>query len=332
MVLFLHILDQGGLLEVLPRYSLPYMLMWSIEVVCYCAVNCYGLISGYVGVHSRFSYSNILRTWLQVAFYTVGATLVLHCVMPDVVSKDLIKGAFFPVLTNKYWYYTAYFGMSFFIPAMNHLLKTFPKKQMTALLFCGAVLFSVIPTLTRTDLFHLKNGYCLLWLMYLYLIGGYLSLYSGELNISPFVCASGFLGSSAFTALHFFYPKYFGFLGSVYFLRYTSPTILLCGITLLVGLSQCKIRGIVRKVVGFVAPLSFGVYLLHAQGTVYSVFMKNKFAPLGELDSLSMLLRVAAVALFWFCFGILIDWIRQKVFQILKINSMCKRLTRFLDA
>jgi len=28
----------------------------------------------------------------------------------------------------------------------------------------------------------------------------------------------------------------------------------------------------------------------------------------------------------------LIDWIRQKVFQILKINSMCKRLTRFLDA
>lgn len=137
MVLILHILGQGGLLAALPSYSIRYKAAWLIEVACYCAVNCYGLISGYVGVNSRFSYSNILRTWLQVAFYTVGAAVVLHFFMPNIVTIATIKQAFSPVTTSKYWYYTAYFCMSFFMPAMNHLLNTFPKKTALALGFVG---------------------------------------------------------------------------------------------------------------------------------------------------------------------------------------------------
>ena len=48
MVLTLHILGQGGLLVTLTSGTVRYHVFWFLEVVCYCAVNCYGLISGYV--------------------------------------------------------------------------------------------------------------------------------------------------------------------------------------------------------------------------------------------------------------------------------------------
>lgn len=68
MVCTLHTLGQGGILEATSEHSSQYCLAWLLEIAAYCAVDCFALISGYVGATARFRPINLLRLWLQAAF------------------------------------------------------------------------------------------------------------------------------------------------------------------------------------------------------------------------------------------------------------------------
>ena len=50
MVVILHILNKGGVLGATAPLSVGCETARLLEIAAYCAVNCYGLISGYVGV------------------------------------------------------------------------------------------------------------------------------------------------------------------------------------------------------------------------------------------------------------------------------------------
>ena len=66
-VVVLHVLGQQGVLASAMPLSLDYMTAWLLETAAFCAVNCYALISGYVGVFSRFRYANLALIWCQAA-------------------------------------------------------------------------------------------------------------------------------------------------------------------------------------------------------------------------------------------------------------------------
>ena len=66
MVVILHILNKGGVLAAAAPLSAGQGTARLLETAAYCAVNCYGLISGYVGVQRRFRYSGALALWLAV--------------------------------------------------------------------------------------------------------------------------------------------------------------------------------------------------------------------------------------------------------------------------
>ena len=133
MVVILHILNKGGVLAAAAPLSAGQGTARLLETAAYCAVNCYGLISGYVGVQRRFRYSGALALWLRVAFYTLGITAVFACLMPGSVNGDRVLRVFFPVLFRQYWYVTAYFGMCLFIPFFNLLLNRLSKGQLRLL-------------------------------------------------------------------------------------------------------------------------------------------------------------------------------------------------------
>ena len=172
MVVILHILNKGGVLAAAAPLSAGQGTARLLETAAYCAVNCYGLISGYVGVQRRFRYSGALALWLRVAFYTLGITAVFACLMPGSVNGDRVLRAFFPVLFRQYWYVTAYFGMCLFIPFFNLLLNRLSKGQLRLLALSIVLVFSVLPTLRQKDVFLTDNGYSVLWLSCLYLLGG----------------------------------------------------------------------------------------------------------------------------------------------------------------
>ena len=63
-VVMLHVIGHGGILDNVAMFSVNYQLLWLLEILAYCSVNCYALISGYVGVFSKYKYSNIIYFYI----------------------------------------------------------------------------------------------------------------------------------------------------------------------------------------------------------------------------------------------------------------------------
>lgn len=300
-VVVLHVLGAGGVLDAVGMLSVSYDAVWFLEIIAYCAVNCYGLISGYVGVKSKFKYANILYLYLQVIFYTVLLTVGAGiCLSGPVGKKDLIK-AFFPFVTGYYWYFTAYFCIFFFMPFMNKLLYALDEKQAKGLVWTIVIIFSVLPTVFQKDIFTTTYGYSALWLAMLYLIGGSMRLFD-------FIYQSlqkGIEGNSL--------------------IRYTLPTVLLAAAILVIFFARLKLNDGLKKIIAVFAPSAFGVYIIHGDPFVWDYFIKEKFAVYADYRPVWMLAAVLGTALliYLLCSGI--DMIRFWIFKLLKIKEICIR-------
>lgn len=183
MIVILHVLLHGGILDSLKTPGLRYMTAWYLEAAVFGAVNCYGLISGYVGVKSKQRYSSIVALWMQVAFYAVVLSVVMHFILPELVSaKEWVNGIC-PVSLNFYWYYSAYFFISFLFPMVNRALNDAPKQEIVLSLTAVIILLSVNTLAFQKDVFLVNGGYSPLWLLVLYMIGGTIRLHGSELKL-----------------------------------------------------------------------------------------------------------------------------------------------------
>ena len=53
MVVVLHVVGHGGVLNATIGLTLKGEIAWAIEIASYCAVNCYALITGFVAYKSQ---------------------------------------------------------------------------------------------------------------------------------------------------------------------------------------------------------------------------------------------------------------------------------------
>ncbi len=89
MIVVTHVLGKGGVRDsVAGTVDVHFLQTWIIQASVYVAVNCYALISGYVGFRSNFKYSKVVNLWLQVAFYSIGITLFFLILGKDIGSND----------------------------------------------------------------------------------------------------------------------------------------------------------------------------------------------------------------------------------------------------
>lgn len=82
-VVALHVLGRGGVLA--NAAGKKYTVCWFLECLAFCAVNCYGIISGYVCYSEekkKFHYRKYIMMWLQVWFYCVTITGITYIVKP----------------------------------------------------------------------------------------------------------------------------------------------------------------------------------------------------------------------------------------------------------
>lgn len=108
MVVVLHILNFGGVLQSTDFLSMQHKVAMLLEVFCYCAVNIYALISGYVGIDLNFTLDNIKKNWHIVLFYSISISALFMIIRPGSVTVKEMILSFFPVLTGKYWYFSSY--------------------------------------------------------------------------------------------------------------------------------------------------------------------------------------------------------------------------------
>ena len=336
MVLVLHILGQGGVLRSLPTLSVNHCVAWALEIASFCAVDCFALISGYVGYGKKQKYSNIFYLTLQMLFYSLLTLIAFGCMMPEIVGiKDIIKSSF-PFVYRISWYFRAYFGMFFFIPFLNFLLSKMDKRQSLHLTAAVFIIFSVLPTLFHTDAYNTEYGYSLIWLSLLYLLGGIFRKYHLQKYITVQNAFLGYLVSIALTFLSMIILEAGTSLvlgkikGGGFFIQYTSPTILFSAVFLFAFFSQLNINNHWQRVISFFAPLAFGVIISHGTPLIWQYVIPDLFIAYAQWNPFAMTLAVLGTAfVIWFVCS-MIDKLRLAIFNALKIKEKCVKLETYL--
>lgn len=333
LVVVLHVEGHGGVLEAAQGHGVYWAYL--PEAFAYCAVNCYALISGYVGVGARWRPANLLCLWLQVVFYSVGLTLVCGRWVPGGIGLTDLLHAAMPVTYQwvDYWYFTAYFGLFFLIPLLNHLVHTMPRRQLQGILVLLVVVFSVLPTVTRHDRFGLNNGYTVWWLALLYLVGGYIRQYNGLASLR----GRRALGMYAAFALLSYGLRmardvltrrvaWYAWLGDRFFgaqadwLNYISPTVLLAAVGLLLLFRELRLPSWLVRLVRWASPLTFGVYLIHNHPLVSDLLVEDRFAAYAALPGPLLVLAVLATAGGIYLACTVVDALRAWVFRLLRVR------------
>lgn len=326
MVVILHVLGAGGILSNLGSPdSMQYRFAWLLEIGAYCAVNCYALISGYVGFHSRFRISRLMQLWLQIIFYTISITAIFSILQPETITLQDWIYAFFPIIHDQYWYLTSYFGMSLFVPMMNLALHTFNKKQLSAMVLAIFVFFVTIPTFIQLDPFMLTRGYSMIWLCLLYFIGGYLKKYDILSLIRPIWGLLAYIAMVFITLL----LKCNDFS---HFVEYTSPTIFISGLGLLVFFANLKINSVFcKKIIALFAPATLGVYIIHVNPLFFWRILADSTIPFLQHRTVVMVSMVLIMGAGIYGICTIIDLIRIFIFKKLKVKEKTSLLDSLWD-
>jgi surface polysaccharide O-acyltransferase-like enzyme len=336
MVAVLHILGQGGVLYNAEKMSLQYEIAYFLETGAYCAVNCYALISGYVGVDSKFKFSNIVVLWLRVVFYTIIITVIFSIYIPTTVTWRTWLYALCPVMFSQYWYFTAYFGMFLFIPILNVAIDKLSKEQMQIVVISLIVVFSVLRTVFCEDAFKTDNGYTAWWLMILYIIGGYIKRYGFMNKYSKKMLFIGYFALICLTWLFRLIVEYEelgmleDFKGSL--LTYTSPTILFSGICLLLVFKEIRVTDFWKNVIKKLSTLTFSVYIIHAHPLIWNNFMAGRFIKYAHMKWYMEIIAVLGTALGIYLVCLAVDMVREYIFKVCKVKYHVESVEKRISA
>lgn len=320
MVVVLHVLGHGGVLAAVSAPSWRYGLCWGLEAAAFCAVDCYALISGYVGSGRRFRLTGAVLLWLRVVFYTLLITTAALVIAPGTVGPKHYLNAIFPVMTRQYWYVSAYFGAFFFMPVLEAGVEKLPKKALTALLAALTALLTVLPFVFGTDPFSVGAGYSAFWLAYLYMLGAYLRKYALLEKLRGIKAAAGFVLFTAVTLACKLLDGVLPFDGGA-LCSYTSLTVLGASVCLLGLFSGLRVRQGAGRFISFIAPTALSVYLIHAHPIVWNRLLGGLFAPLAQLPAPLCALAVlgCAVGVVTVCSAF--DLLRELLFRLLRLKE-----------
>lgn len=334
MIVVLHILSHGGMKDAVGLKPANEWLIYFLETAVFCAVNCYALISGYVGLFSNYKYSNLIVLWCRVLFYSAPIAAACKLLFPaEVGVKDLIS-AFLPVLSGQYWYFSAYFILFLFIPVLNAALQTLSKKRMGAVLLALVFILSVtypVARLLLSDTFMLGEGYTAWWLMVLYLIGGYVRKYGLFKNAKPSVLFLSYLFSVTVTWMSKWVitavtEGLFGVIKSTELLKsYISVTVLASAIFLFLLFEKIRVGKGWVKIISFLSPLAFSVYLIHDNRFIRAHLMKGRFEWLAHLPWYQMVLLVLAFAVGIYLVCSCVDLVRHYLFKWIKLKERLEK-------
>ena len=331
MIVMWHIVGHGGVRKNTQIFTVNYDVVWIIESILYCVVNVYVMITGYLYAQHGWKSQSIIKLWITVAFYSVSVPLVLRILGYNIGVKTILKG-FFPILQSQYWYFTEYFALFFTIPVLNVVMSE--KNRAKKIIVVGTTLLSVLPVLAQgRDLFFTNQGYSLLWFMFLYCWGAYIRLYgvyksrnSRTLIIFYFInlilLVFSKLGCDYIEMKLWGGIRYSGNLHS-----YTSPLVLIAAVLMVVLFSNIKMKNLVlSKMIRNFAALTFGVYLIHENSSFRANIISDKFVYLVNSSSIMMILQLLGWTVCIFVGCMVIEFIRNKLFSILRIDLMISRL------
>lgn len=325
MVVVLHILRHGGILENVPILSINDTVAWVIETLCLCSVNLFALTTGYLCIDKKFKFKNVINLWIWVLFYNVLFTLLIRGFDPIPLATS-----FFPVSNYAYWYFSAYFGFILFVPFINKFLNSIDQHEHRNLVFIILFIFCGIGMMTNilgNDGLKVSRGFSSIWLMCLYIVGAYIKLYNFKLKnrsktlyIMIYICSSMIALLSRTVILKF--PLLTEFFDSNILLEYNSITIVINAVSLFLLFLKINVSDSFKKIISFLSGISFSVYLVHFHRAFSNVMINNLYTHFIYMPAYQMVFMVLFTALIIYVVCTLIDIVRYYLFKILRVEKL----------
>lgn len=253
-IITLHILTFGRILN---NYINGYQaIIWLIYIISFCGVDCYAIISGYVSYDGNYKLVKLFRIWLTIIFYTLSETAIFAFIMPDLITKKNWLNAIFPIITNQYWYMSAYFILFILIPILNKIIKNSSKSLLTIILFILiGIYMSVKSALKISFPFEIISNTILL--ISLYMLGGFIKKYKIYEDIKNYQALILFILMTAFSYITRLFNCH-------RFINNDSPTMVLAALGLFLFFHNIKIeQKKFTSLIKFFAPSTMCVYIIH---------------------------------------------------------------------
>ncbi|MCM1089430.1 MAG: acyltransferase [Butyrivibrio sp.] len=342
MVVALHFLGKGELLgDVTAEYmGTVGIAAWVLEAFCIVAVNVYMLISGYFLSESSFKLSRLLKLYLQIWTYSVGAgvfAVLLGIVPADEVNTHYFLSLLFPVSMGHYWFMTAYIFLYLLLPIVGMAVRSMTKGQLklvlTMLLLAFCVLKSVMPFRMEED----GQGYDVLWYLCVFLVAAYIRRFGIVFLRKKWHCVCLYLGGVGLVLAELWVLRavymHSGSLGLILKIstEYNHLSVLLASVGLFGWFLHGKGEGRLGRAAAWAAPYVLGVYLLHENmGMRYG--WQGLFGAGGIGNVPQLLLGTLAAVLCVFATGVIIELARSLLVRgIGVLLAHCKPWRKLLE-
>lgn len=305
------------------------------RICAYCAVNIFALISGYVSYtdkEKKTNYSNYINTWLQVVFYGILVTIIFNIINPLTFSKGNYIKVLLPVTNDLYWYFTAYTALFAIMPLLNKGIRSCSNQTMKKVFIVIFIVFSIFDTIAKK--FVLNNGYSAVWIILLYILGATMKKCEIGKKLKGYQIALGILILYVITYLYKIYgleiTKLNVTITKDLFICYTSPTMLGIAILYVIGLSRVNFNNICKKIIKFIAPSAFTIYLLNEHELIRKYIIDNLFVDLANQSLVKIFIYVIGFSFIFAIISILVDKIRILLFKIFKVKNLSNKISDIL--
>ena len=164
MIIMLHLLSFGGMLNTYNTISAKAIFIWLMESLSFVAVNCYVIISGYFLVDSNFKLKKLLNIWIEVLFYSLIIYFTLIFTNKIEFGYKALLKSFFLILLRNYWFVSVYAILYILSPFINKLIHSLTKKQYSYLVLIVFIFFSLWSTIIPpADTINYGGSYSISW-------------------------------------------------------------------------------------------------------------------------------------------------------------------------
>lgn len=333
-IINLHINNHTRHLRLNPKHP-KYKQVYRLEAFSFWPVNAFGLISGIIG-YKRYKFLNILYIWFEYLFYSTILSLYLFCI--NLTSKKDLFLSFFPLGIYRHWYVNAYFFMYLFLPFIANQINSMNKNLYTKMVLFYFFFYSIYHTiikyyLRKTNYDYINNGYSSLWLLVLYIVGGYIGrFYIQKCFLQNIIFLCIYFITSFISSEYIFYSfKKYKFSNKI-FLEYYSPTIIIQAISLIFFFSNLTIKKqFFIKIILFFNPLNFNVTLIHERVFYFQIpIILNLYKYIKSLDAKYLFFKIYGVSVIIYFICAFIDYFRFLLFKILRIKDLCNYIEKKL--
>ncbi|MBQ7364444.1 MAG: acyltransferase [Clostridia bacterium] len=334
LVVCLHILGRGGVVSSTDYLSANYKLAHFLQVITYCSVNCYALISGFANVKTEFKFRRFFFLWLETVFLITATNAVVYFFVPSVNFKpDWWIAGIFPLIKRELWYLCAYFFMYPLLPMLNKGMLALKQWQHAAamLMLQAPIIFRLIE---GTDNYVLGGGYSAIWLICLYVMGAYFRIYGAPKWAKWFVTLPIFFLSALVAWAMKIIPEtllrkgmieesseWYASRGAL--ISYISPCMVIMAVMLLLFFMQIKVKHKVPKLlIAHLGRSTWGVFVIHVAAAFWYFWdFWNSFRKFGDYSTLGMLFSVLGSAVLVYLVLSLFSIGREYLFKLCRVQK-----------